>query len=179
MGVAYKTVSYSETTISTQGYIQYLTKTNKKKLNEFHKFLDNVKKIIDSTSYPDRYNYQLNVIIEHDLLCDPTGEDCYDDWFLYLKLYKVNISQHNWVIHHTVRGINLLCEYEDKTDFCVEQLGAEFGGMSILDIPKLIVLNYREILAFIEGCPVGVACPLDIISSPATGTTVKLSNPPF
>lgn len=165
MGVAYKTANYGETTISIQGYIQYLTKTDTKKLNEFHKFLDNVKEILDSTSHPDRYNYQLNIIIEYDSLCDPTGEWCYDDWFLYLKLYKVNTLQRDWFIHHIVRGINLLCEYEDKTKFCVEQLGAEFGGMSILDIPKLIVLDYREILAFIEGRSVGVTCPLDIVSN--------------
>lgn len=54
----------------------------------------------------------------------------------------------------------LLCEYEDKTEFTVEQFGTEFGGMSILDIPKLIVLDYEEILAFINGRLVGVACPL-------------------
>ena len=32
--------------------------------------------------------------------------------------------------------------------------------MSILDIPKLIVLDYEEILAFINGRLVGVECPL-------------------
>lgn len=162
MGVAYKTANYGEITISIQEYIKPL-KTDEKELKRFHKFLDDVKETLESTFYPDRY--QFNIIIEHDSFSDPTGSGCYDDWFLNLKLYKINTSSHDWVIHHTIRGINLLCEYEDKTGFHVEDFGAEFGTMPPWDIPKLIILNHQEALAFIKGLPVGVTCPLDIVSN--------------
>lgn len=162
MGVAYKTTDYGETTISIQKYIKRL-KTDEKELKRFHKFLDDVKESLESTYYPGRY--QFNIIIEHDSFSDPTGSGCYDDWFLNLKLYKINTSQHDWVIHHTIRGINMLCEYEDKTGFHIEDFGAEFGSMPPWDIPKLIVLNHQEALTFIKGLPVGVTCPLDIVSS--------------
>lgn len=162
MGVAYKTANYGEITISIQEYIKRL-KTDEKELKRFHKFLDDVKETLESTFYPDRY--QFNIIIEHDSFSDPTGSGCYDDWFLNLKLYKINTSSHDWVIHHTIRGINLLCEYEDKTGFHVEDFGAEFGTMPPWDIPKLIILNHQEALAFIKGLPVGVTCPLDIVSN--------------
>lgn len=162
MGVAYKTANYGEITISIQEYIKRL-KTDEKELKRFHKFLDDVKETLESTFYPDRY--QFNIIIEHDSFSDPTGSGCYDDWFLNLKLYKINTSSHDWVIHHTIRGINLLCEYEDKTGFHVEDFGAEFGTMPPWDIPKLIILNHQEALAFIKDLPVGVTCPLDIVSN--------------
>ena len=163
MGVAYKTADYGEITISIQGYIQHLIKTDEKELKRFYKFLDDVKETLDSTLYTE--SYQFHIIIEHDSFSDPSGSECYDDWFLNLKLYKINTSNHDWVIHHTIRGINLLCDYEDKTGFHVEDFCAEFGSMPPWDIPKLIVLNYRETLAFIKGLSVGVTCPLDIVSN--------------
>ena len=84
MGVAYKTADYGEITISIQGYIQHLIKTDEKELKRFYKFLDNVKETLESTLYTE--SYQFHIIIEHDSFIDPSGSGCYDDLFLNLKL---------------------------------------------------------------------------------------------
>lgn len=162
MGVAYKVTNYGETTISTQKYVDRLEYLGVP-LNRFYSFLNDAKQTIESASQSD--NYQLLIILEYEMFSGPDGEGCYDDWFLTIKLYNLTIPRPDWLIHHLVKGVKLIHEYEDKENFEIRDLSPIFDKMPSSDIPDLIVLNKEETLRFLNGEPVGVSCPLYILSS--------------
>lgn len=162
MGVAYKTTNYGETTISTKNYVDRLEYLGVP-LDRFYSFLNDAKQTIKSASRSD--NYQLLIIIEHEIFGGLDGEGCYDEWFLTIKLYNLTTPRHDWLIHHIVKGVKLIHEYEDKENFTIRDLSPIFDKMSSSDIPDLILLNKEETLRFLNGEPVGVSCPLYVLSS--------------
>lgn len=162
MGVAYKVTNYGETTISTQKYVDRLESIGVP-LNRFYSFLNEAKQTIKSASQSD--DYQLLIIIEHDLFSGLDGEGCFDEWFLTIKLYKLTTPRHDWIIQHIVKGVKLIHEYEDKENFTIRDLSPIFDKMSSSDIPDLILLNKEETLRFLNKEPVGVSCPLYVLSS--------------
>lgn len=162
MGVAYKVTNYGETAISTQNYVDRLEYLGVP-LNRFYSFLHDAKQTIKSASQSD--NYQLLIIIEHDLFGGLDGEGCYDEWFLTIKLYKLTTPRPDWVIQHIVKGVQLIHEYEDKDNFTIRDLNPIFDNMLSSNIPDLIILNKEETVKFLNGEPVGVSCPLHILPS--------------
>ena len=162
MGVAYKTTNYGETTISIQNYVNRLESIGVP-LNRFYSFLNNAKQTIKSASQSD--DYQLLIIIEHDVFGGLDGEGCFDEWFLTIKLYKLTPPRHSWIIHHIVKGVQLIHKYEDKNDFTIRDLTPIFDNVSSSDIPDIIVLNTEETVKFLNGEPVGLSCPLHMLSS--------------
>lgn len=162
MGVAYKVTNYGETTISTQKYVDRLEYLGVP-LNRFYSFLNDAKQTIESASQSD--NYQLLIIIEHDLFSGLDGEGCFDEWFLTIKLYNLTTPRHDWIIQHVVKGVKLIHEYEDKENFTIRDLSPIFDKIYSSEIPDLILLNKEETLRFLNGEPVGVSCPLYILSS--------------
>ena len=162
MGVAYKITNYGETTISIQNYVNRLESIGVP-LNRFYSFLNEAKQTIKSVSQSD--DYQLLIIIEHDLFSGLDGEGCFDEWFLTIKLYKLTPPRHDWIIQHIVKGVKLIHEYEDKENFTIRDLSPIFDKMYSSEIPDLILLNKEETLRFLNGEPVGVSCPLFVLSS--------------
>lgn len=162
MGVAYKTTNYGEITISIQNYVNRLESIGIP-LNRFYSFLNNAKQTIKSASQSD--DYQLLIIIEHDLFSGLDGEGCFDEWFLTIKLYNLTTPRHDWIIQHVVKGVKLIHEYEDKENFTIRDLSPIFDKMYSSEIPDLILLNKEETIKFLNGEPVGVSCPLYVLSS--------------